>query len=245
MASFPDHFSSTAAGYASFRPSYPAALFEWLGHVASHHAVAWDCGTGSGQAAVALADHFDFVVATDPSTMQLAHAASHPRVRYAAMTATWSALANRSASVITVAQALHWFDTPAFFAEARRVLAPRGVIAVWSYGVLTLDECTRLERGLDAVERRLMAGEQPIASDEDVHTMIDRLMRFIRRFRTPREPDLPPLPLPPIPPPPPPSQPSNHSTRRKENRARALEAQNIQVFRDYQELEAIRTRRQR
>jgi argininosuccinate lyase len=49
-------------------------------------------------------------------------------------------------------------------------------MALYGAGVLTLDECTRLEKGLDAVERRLMAGEQPIASDEDVHTMIDRLL---------------------------------------------------------------------
>jgi argininosuccinate lyase len=49
-------------------------------------------------------------------------------------------------------------------------------MALYGAGVLTLDECTRLERGLDAVERRLMGGEQPIASDEDVHTMIDRLL---------------------------------------------------------------------
>src|SRR5688500_18571754 len=149
MASFPDHFSSTAAGYASYRPGYPAALFEWLGQVASRRAVAWDCGTGSGQAAVALAEHFDLVVATDPSTAQLTHAESHPRVRYAAMPAERSALASGSASLVTVAQALHWFDTPAFFAEVRRVLGPRGVIAVWSYGLLTLHDDV-----LDEIVRR-------------------------------------------------------------------------------------------
>ena len=149
MTSFSDHFSSTAAGYASYRPTYPATLFEWLGQVASRHAVAWDCGTGSGQAAVAVAEHFALVVATDPSTAQLAHAAPHPRVRYAAMPAERSALASGSASLITVAQALHWFDQQVFFAEARRVLAPGGVIAVWSYGVVTLQD-----DALDDVIRR-------------------------------------------------------------------------------------------
>lgn len=138
MSSFPDHFSSTAADYASYRPSYPAALFEWLGRLAPHRGAAWDCGTGSGQAAVALAEHFPLVVATDASTAQLAHAAPHPRVRYAAMSAERSALASRSMSLVTVAQALHWFDRPTFFGETQRVLAPRGVIAVWSYGVVTL-----------------------------------------------------------------------------------------------------------
>ena len=148
-SSFRDHFSPTAAGYAGHRPSYPALLFDWLAGVAPHCRVAWDCGTGSGQAATALAEHFALVVATDASTAQLAHAAPHPRVRYAAMSAERSALANGSVSVITVAQALHWFDRPAFFAEARRVLAPQGVIAVWSYGVVTLQHDL-----LDAVVRR-------------------------------------------------------------------------------------------
>lgn len=136
-SSFPDHFSSSAARYAAYRPAYPVALFEWLARVAPRHGVAWDCGTGSGQAATALAEHLRFVVATDPSTAQLAHAAVHPRVRYAAMSAERSALASASVSLITVAQALHWFERAAFFAEARRVLVSRGVIAVWSYGVVT------------------------------------------------------------------------------------------------------------
>jgi SAM-dependent methyltransferase len=137
-SSFPDHFSSTAVHYASYRPSYPAALFEWLSRHVPGHEVAWDCGTGSGQAALALAEHFALVVASDPSTAQLAHAAAHPRVRYVAMSAERSALASGSASLVAVAQALHWFDRPLFFAEARRVLAPRGIVATWSYGVVTL-----------------------------------------------------------------------------------------------------------
>jgi ubiquinone/menaquinone biosynthesis C-methylase UbiE len=149
MTSFSDHFSSSASGYASFRPGYPPALFAWLASVAPDHHRAWDCGTGSGQAAVGLADHFAHVVATDPSAAQLAHASSHPVVHYAAMSAERSALADDSASVVTVAQALHWFDQPAFYAEARRVLVSGGVVAVWSYGLLTLRDAS-----LDDIVRR-------------------------------------------------------------------------------------------
>jgi SAM-dependent methyltransferase len=149
MTPFADHFSGAAARYASHRPSYPSALFEWLASVAPDRGCAWDCGTGSGQAATRLADHFARVIATDPSVAQLAHAAQHPAVHYAAMTAEQAALATGSASLVTVAQALHWFDQPAFYAEARRALAPRGVLAVWSYGVLTLPDPT-----LDALVRR-------------------------------------------------------------------------------------------
>ena len=140
MPSFSDHFSASAARYASYRPGYPPALFEWLASIVPDRHRAWDCGTGSGQAAGPLSAHFAHVVATDPSASQLAHATRYPRVSYAAMPAERSALATDSASLVTVAQALHWFDQPAFYAEARRVLVARGVVAVWSYGLLTLQD---------------------------------------------------------------------------------------------------------
>lgn len=135
MPSFADHFSTTAAAYAVYRPHYPAALFDWLTSVAPNRECAWDCATGSGQAAIDLAEHFAHVVATDPSTAQLAHATPSPRVSYAAMPAERAALANRSMAIVTVAQALHWIDRPSFYVEARRILVPGGVLAVWSYGL--------------------------------------------------------------------------------------------------------------
>jgi len=140
MPSFSDHFSSSASSYASFRPGYPPALFAWLASVAPDRHRVWDCATGSGQAAVHLADHFEHVAATDASAAQLAHAARRPGVQYAAMSAERCALRDDSASLVTVAQALHWFDQPAFFAEARRVLVTGGLLAVWSYGLLTLHD---------------------------------------------------------------------------------------------------------
>jgi len=149
MTSFHDHFSDTAASYATYRPGYPRELFEWLASIAPDRRVAWDCGTGSGQAALGLVDHFAHVVATDPSAGQLTHARQHRAVSYAAMRAEHSALASGSAGLITVAQALHWFDRPKFYAEARRVLVAGGVLAVWSYGVITLND-----PALDTVVRR-------------------------------------------------------------------------------------------
>jgi SAM-dependent methyltransferase len=140
MMTFSDHFSSDASSYARFRPGYPRALFEWLASVAPDRRLAWDCGTGSGQAAVPLADHFAHVVATDPSAAQLAHASRRAGVHYAAMSAEHGALATDSVSLVTVAQAFHWIDQRAFYAEARRVLVARGLVAIWSYGLLTLHE---------------------------------------------------------------------------------------------------------
>jgi SAM-dependent methyltransferase len=135
MARFADHFSRVAADYARFRPRYPDALFDWLAGLAPGRGLAWDCATGSGQAAVALAERFERVVATDASAEQLASAEAHPRVEYRVAPAESSGLAAASVDLLTVAQALHWFDLPAFYAEADRVLRPGGVLAAWCYGL--------------------------------------------------------------------------------------------------------------
>jgi SAM-dependent methyltransferase len=135
-----DYFSDRSALYAKFRPAYPAALFETLAGLPRQHDLALDCGTGSGQAAVGLAPHFTRVIATDASDAQLAHAALAPNVEYRCARAEASGLPDGSVDLVTAAQALHWFDTAAFFAEARRVLAGGGVIAVWGYGDPVLED---------------------------------------------------------------------------------------------------------
>ncbi|MFL5521414.1 MAG: class I SAM-dependent methyltransferase [Gemmatimonadales bacterium] len=133
---FADHFSGLAAEYARFRPHYPTELFAFLASVAPGRGLAWDCGTGSGQAAIGLADHFERVRATDPSAEQLTHATRHDRVTYALGRESESGLPDGAAHLVTAAQAAHWFDLDAFYAEVRRVLAPRGIIALWCYGAM-------------------------------------------------------------------------------------------------------------
>src|ERR1051325_2226780 len=136
---FKDHFSRRAALYAVYRPHYPDALFTYLAGLTEVHELALDCGTGNGQAAIALADHFALVVATDPSSAQLANATPRPNVEYRVAAADNSRLPPQSADLVTAAQALHWFNAPAFFAEATRVLKRSGAIAVWGYGDPILD----------------------------------------------------------------------------------------------------------
>ena len=137
---FPDHFSGVAARYASSRPRYPDALFDWAASLPRHHRVAWDAGTGNGQATAGLARHFTSVVATDASAEQVAHAEAHPRVTYRVATAERSGLPDASVDLVTAAQAAHWFELEAFHAEVRRVLAPGGAVAVWSYALPRLDD---------------------------------------------------------------------------------------------------------
>ncbi len=135
-----NHFASRAREYAAFRPTYPDALYAFIAGLAERRALAWDCGTGNGQAAVALARDFSHVVATDTSAAQLELAPPHPRIEYRVAAAEASGLPPASADVITVAQALHWFDIDRFYAEARRVLAPGGTLVVWTYGEPGLDD---------------------------------------------------------------------------------------------------------
>lgn len=135
---FKDHFSSQAALYLRFRPHYPAALFAYLASIAPHRERVWDCATGSGQAAVAWAAHFGSVIATDASAQQIENAEPYAGVEYRVAPAEQSGLASGSIDLVSVAQALHWFDIPAFFTEARHVLRPNGIVAVWAYNLLTI-----------------------------------------------------------------------------------------------------------
>lgn len=139
MSQFKDHFSRQAAAYARSRPDYPAALFAWLASTAPTRGRAWDAGCGSGQAARGLAAHFAQVVATEASAEQLRAAGAHARIEYRLEPAEHSSLADDSVDLVTVAQALHWFDLVRFYAEVRRVLRPGGMLAVWCYGLLQVD----------------------------------------------------------------------------------------------------------
>ena len=125
---FVDRFAPMAADYADFRPHYPKALFDWLAGLTPGQTLAWDCATGTGQAAVGLAALFERVVATDACAAQIGQATPHPRIEYRVARAESSGLNAHSADIVTVAQALHWFERDRFFAEVRRVLKPGGLI---------------------------------------------------------------------------------------------------------------------
>ena len=142
---FKDHFSPQAKDYARFRPRYPSELFRFLASLPPARARAWDCGTGSGQAAVGLAGWFDEVVATDASQKQIDSATRHPRVLYRTAPAENSGIESDSIDLTVVAQALHWFDLDRFYEEVRRVSRPGGILAAWTYDLF------RITPGVDAV----------------------------------------------------------------------------------------------
>jgi len=132
-------FDQGGQDYARFRPEYPPALAAFLASTAPDRRLAVDVGCGNGQLTRLLAAHFDQVVGLDPSSDQIANATPHERIDYRVAPAEQLPLDAAGASLITAAQAAHWFDLPAFYREVRRIGRPGTVLALVSYGVLALE----------------------------------------------------------------------------------------------------------
>jgi SAM-dependent methyltransferase len=160
---FKDHFSGHAGIYAQHRPTYPDSLYEAICEHVPNRQLAWDCGTGNGQVAVHLAEYFEKVLASDASANQIEHAIAHPKVEYHVCRAEETPFDDRSFDLVTVGQAIHWFDFEPFFAELRRVTKPGGIFACWSYRYLTINA------ELDAVLEKFFALIEPYWPPERDH----------------------------------------------------------------------------
>jgi ubiquinone/menaquinone biosynthesis C-methylase UbiE len=134
-----DNFSAQAKLYASFRPHYPQAVYDFIFQQVKQFDAALDCATGNGQAAEVLATKFKQVYATDISEEQLAHAPALPNVTYKAEAAEQTSFAAGSFNLVTVAQAIHWFNFEQFCTEVKRLLKPDGIIAVIGYGLIRIN----------------------------------------------------------------------------------------------------------
>jgi SAM-dependent methyltransferase len=132
---FEDHFSKQSEIYAQYRPQYPDEIYAYLASISSGLSLAWDCGTGNGQAAIGLAKHFDKVYATDASAEQISRAYPHEKVEYAVEPAEHVSLPSSSTDLVTVAVAIHWFNFDEFYREVKRVLKPNGILAAWTYNL--------------------------------------------------------------------------------------------------------------
>ena len=144
---FKDHFSKQASEYTKYRPHYPVALFEYLTGLTKSHERAWDCATGSGQAALGLTPYFRQVIATDASNKQITSAIQHSKINYAVAPAEKTEIESNSVDLIVVAQALHWFNLDKFYSEVERVSKSKGVLAVWCYSLLRISPA--IDRLLD------------------------------------------------------------------------------------------------
>lgn len=132
------HFAEGGARYARHRPTYPPALGEALAALCQHHDLAVDVGCGTGQLSGVLAQHFCKVVASDVSESQIENAAAHPKVHYQVAPAEALIVDPQTADLLVAAQAAHWFDLEGFYESSRQALKPEGVIALVTYGVLSL-----------------------------------------------------------------------------------------------------------
>lgn len=136
--SFKNHFSELAETYAQHRPRYPKELFAHLASIAPGRRLAWDTGTGNGQAAVDLAAHFNRVIATDASEEQIESRLEHPAVEYRVEPAEKTSIEERSIDLTTASVAVHWFDLDHFYREVKRVSRPGAILAVWTYFFLSV-----------------------------------------------------------------------------------------------------------
>ncbi len=133
------NFSKQAEIYAANRPEYPAELYRFIFSNLKNSNTAWDAGTGSGQVAGVLAEYFNKVYASDISKRQLNHALQKPNIVYASLPSEDTGYPDSLFDLITVAQAIHWFDFDTFYDEVRRVARPKALIAVFGYGRLQSD----------------------------------------------------------------------------------------------------------
>jgi hypothetical protein len=137
QSSFKDLFSKQANDYAKFRPTYPKELFDYLNSLTAEKNIAWDCGTGNGQAALELAKTFSSVMATDPSEKQISNAPAHPQIHYSVASAEdFNSIESQGKiNLITVAQAFHWFKHERFAEIVKKLAAPDAYLVVWSYAI--------------------------------------------------------------------------------------------------------------
>ncbi len=133
-----DLFSGHASQYATYRPTYPAELYHFLYQHVTEFENAWDAGTGNGQVARELAKRFKTVLATDISKKQLENAVVLDNIFYW-QTGEQTSFASKSIDLITVAQAIHWFDREKFYDEVKRVGKREAAVAVWGYGLLSIE----------------------------------------------------------------------------------------------------------
>lgn len=165
---FEDHFSKQSQLYAQYRPKYPDEIYAYLASLGPGKSLAWDCGTGNGQAAVGLAKYFERVYATDASAEQIAHARAHERVEYRVEPAEHVSLSDSSTDLVTVAVAIHWFDFDAFYREVKRVLNPAGILAAWTYSLTEISP--QIDSLVHRYYREMLNGYWP----ERIHYLEDR-----------------------------------------------------------------------
>ncbi|MCK5440311.1 MAG: class I SAM-dependent methyltransferase [Maribacter sp.] len=139
MKEIQNNFSKQSSFYKKYRPNYPIELINDILRITSGRDYCWDCGTGNGQVAIELSNHFERVYATDISEKQIASAFKRENIEYSVGRSEETAFNKNKFDLITVAQAIHWFDFRAFNKEINRVAKNGAIVAIWGYGLLRIE----------------------------------------------------------------------------------------------------------
>ena len=123
-------FTHKSDDYSRFRPSYPAAAIDWLrAEIRGERVV--DIGAGTGIFTKLLLRCFHEVSAVEPNEeMRKKFLFNLPGIPCSDGSGEATKLPDHSVDLITIAQAFHWLDEEKFKAEAFRILAPEGKIAI-------------------------------------------------------------------------------------------------------------------
>ncbi len=128
-----DNFSKQAEGYSIYRPAYPTELFDFILKNTTGRQNALDCGTGNGQVATQLANHFERVVGIDISENQIKNGSPKKNIQYLVSSAESTQFQEKFFDLITVGQAAHWFHLNDFYTEVTRIMKPGGTLALFGY----------------------------------------------------------------------------------------------------------------
>src|SRR5579875_2634677 len=131
-----ERFSTRVEAYREFRPRYPKEVVELLrrGCGLTAEWVVADVAAGTGLLSEIFLDNGNRVIAVEPNAPMRAACAElcerYPRLECVDGTAEATGLADGAADLVTVGQAMHWFDLVPTRAEFARVLKPGGWCAV-------------------------------------------------------------------------------------------------------------------
>lgn len=165
---FQDHFSKQAKQYAKHRPRYPKEIYNYLASLVPKHELAWDAGTGNGQVALELTNHFQQVIATDASADQIENAFPHNQIEYRTEPAEKTSINPKSVDLVTVGTAVHWFELDGFYQEVKRVCKPNAVVAVWVYNLPSIEP--QVDNVLDMFTNKLLKPYWP----EKLHYLFEQ-----------------------------------------------------------------------
>ncbi len=133
-----DNFSIGSDKYAIYRPEYPDSVVNYIVGITEQRESVWDCATGNGQFAKKLSPHFKSVYATDISQSQIDNAAQFKNINYSIQPAEKTTFPDNFFNLITVAQAIHWFNFDSFYQEVYRTIRKDGHLAVIGYGLIRI-----------------------------------------------------------------------------------------------------------